>query len=88
MVTKNLRLILEVLSDFASGEVPDLNEAIHGASDKVLAILREPRALSMRLLSELPMKRHRFRMRPEKLRLNKTTCEICATRGIVRNAHL
>lgn len=44
------------LSDFPSGEVPHLNEAINRASDQVLPIRGEPGTLHMRLLSKLSRK--------------------------------
>lgn len=41
------------LSDFARGEVPDLDEAVHRAGDQVLTIRGESGTLHVRLLSEL-----------------------------------
>lgn len=41
------------LSDFARGEVPDLNETVHRASHQVLTIRGESGTLHMRLLSKL-----------------------------------
>lgn len=44
---------LSYLSDFAGGEVPDLDEAVHRAGDQVLTIGGESRTLHMRFLSKL-----------------------------------
>lgn len=44
---------MSYLSDFASGEVPDLDEAVHRASDQVLTIRGESGTLNVRFLSEL-----------------------------------
>lgn len=46
-------MLLSYLSDFARGEVPDLDEAVHRAGDQVLTIRGESGTLHMRLLSEL-----------------------------------
>jgi len=52
----DLCLVLEIFTDLSSCEVPDLNEAINGASDEVLTIRREPCTLHVSLLSELSKK--------------------------------
>lgn len=50
----NVRLFwISYLSDFAGGEVPDLDEAVHRASDQVLTVRGESGTLHMRFLSKL-----------------------------------
>lgn len=49
----DLRLILEIFTNLASCEVPDLNETVNRASDKVLTIGREPCTFHVSLLTKL-----------------------------------
>lgn len=50
---------MSYLSDFAGGEVPDLDEAVHGASNQVLTIRGESGTLHVRFLSKLSREERR-----------------------------
>ena len=50
-----LCLVLEILTDLASGKVPDLKKAVHRSGDKVLAVRRKGSTFDVRFGSELDL---------------------------------
>jgi len=53
-----LCLILKIFSNFASGEIPDLDKTVNRTSDKVLAIGRKLGTFNMRFLTKLDVLDH------------------------------